>query len=162
MTAETQHAGAGPLERRVRPDAGARKLPTPRLQLRWEQNTGKNRLEYEWLCHYELVILLDEYDVRREIYKNGSQLRNKLPRECTIPMKEPSLRGSSSKFPPCTSSDGKQRYSDTPFRDGAHAQWDAIQLGNPPIFVIAPDGTAFPVEYDAAELREAKAEKKRA
>ena len=135
-------------------------LPAPRLQLRWEQNTGENRREYEWLCHYELVILVDEYDVRREIYENGRELLKKLPRECAISMKGPSLRGSSSKFPPCTSGDGKQRYVDTPFRDGAHAKWDAIQLGNPPSFVIAPDGMAFSLEYDAAELRAANAEKK--
>ena len=128
------------------------KLPTPRLQLRWEKSEHPG---YRWQCHYELVILLDAYDVRREIYKNGRELKKKLPRELAIPMKPPSLRGSSSHYPPCTSCDGKQRYADTPFRDGAHAQWDAIQLGAPPIFVIAPDGVAFPVEYDPAELRAA-------
>jgi hypothetical protein len=80
-------------------------------------------------------------------------LKRKLPRELVIPMKTPSFRNSSSHYPPCTSGDGGQRYADTPFRDGAHAKWDAIQLGDPPIFVIAPDGMAFPVEYDPAEVR---------
>lgn len=126
------------------------KLPTPRIQLRWE---ASQHPEYQWQCHYELVILLDKYDVRREVYKNGRQLKKKLPRELAIPMKSPSLRGSSSKYPPCTSGDGKMRYADTPFRDGAHARWDAIQLGDPPIFVIAPDGMAFPVEYDRAAIK---------
>jgi hypothetical protein len=28
----------------------------------------------------------------------------------------------------------------TPFRDGAHAHWDAKQFGNLPIYVVAPDG----------------------
>lgn len=126
------------------------KLPTPRIQLRWE---ASQHPEYQWQCHYELVILLAVHDVRREVYRHGYQLKKKLPRELTIAMKSPSLRGSSSLYPPCTSGDGKLRYADTPFRDGAHAKWDAIQLGNLPIFVIAPDGMSFPVEYDPADLR---------
>lgn len=127
----------------------AKKLPTPRLQLRWVASTHP---EYQWECHYELVILLDPCDVRREIYKKGRQLKKMRPRELAIPMKDPSLRSSSNPHPPCTSMDGKIRYADTPFRDGAHARWDALQLGCPPIFVIAPDGEAFPDEYDAAAL----------
>lgn len=134
----------------------ASKLPTPRLQLRWEESKDTR---YQWECHYELVILLDKYDVRRQVYKNGRELKRKLPRELAIPMKTPSYRNSSSKFPPCTSGDGKLRYADTPYRDGAHAEWDALQLGDPPIFVIAPDGKAFPVEYDAAELRASRAQR---
>lgn len=124
------------------------KLPVPRLQLRWEPSTHP---EWRWQCHYELVILLGQYDIRREAYKDGIQLKRKLPRELAIPMKPPSCRSSGNKFPPCTSSDGKQRYADTPFRDGAHASWDALQLGNPPIFVIAPDGMAFPVEREDSD-----------
>ena len=131
------------------------KLPTPRMQLRWKESTHAG---YQWECHYELVILLDKYDVRREVYKNGRELKRLLPREMTIPMKTPSLRNSSSPHPPCTAMDGT-RYADTPSRDGAHAKWDAIQLGDPPIFVIAPDGKAFPVEYDAAELRADRAQR---
>lgn len=131
----------------------ASKLPTPRMQLRWEASTEPG---HQWQCHYELVILLDKWDVRREVYKRGRELKRKLPRELVIPMKTPSFRNSSSRYPPCTSGDGKQRYADTPFRDGAHAKWDAIQLGDPPIFVIAPDGMAFPVEYDPAEIRAQK------
>ena len=126
------------------------KLPTPRIQLRWEESAGTG---YKWQCHYELVILLDKYDVRREVYRNGRELKRKLPRELAIPMKQPSLRSSSNPHPPCTSMDGKSRYADTPFRDGAHAMWDAAQLGEPPIFVIAPDGMAFPVEYNPADFR---------
>lgn len=127
----------------------ASKLPTPRMQLRWEVATEP---DHHWQCHYELVILLDKWDVRREVYKRGRKLKRKLPRELAIPMKTPSFRNSSSHYPPCTSGDGKKRYADTPYRDGAHAKWDAIQLGDPPIFVIAPDGMAFPVEYDPADV----------
>ena len=97
----------------------ASKLPTPRMQLRWEVATEPG---HQWQCHYELVILLDKWDVRREVYKRGRELKRKLPRELVIPMKTPSFRNSSSHYPPCTSGDGKQRYADTPFRDGAHAK----------------------------------------
>ena len=46
----------------------ASKLPTPRMQLRWEASTEPG---HQWQCHYELVILLDKWDVRREVYKAG-------------------------------------------------------------------------------------------
>jgi hypothetical protein len=134
------------------------KLPAPRLQLRWAE-AEPNPRGYQWACHYELVISLDEFDIRREIYDKKGKC-TKGPREVAIPMKPPTLRGSDST--PCTSSDGKTRYCDDPFRDGAHARWDATQLGDPPIFVIAPDGMVFPVEYDPEELRAARAEKVKA
>lgn len=118
-----------------------KKLPTPRIQLRWE--ASDERPGWQWRCHYELVIELGEYDIRRETYKDGVQLRKKLPRELLIPVKEPSWRGST--VTPC--GEGDTRYADPPFRDGAHAMWDGIQLGMPPIYSIAPDGRAFPVEY---------------
>lgn len=110
------------------------KLPAPRMQLRWESAGGEN-----WLCHYELVIALKDGDVRRE-------LDRKLPKEMAIAMKPPTKRNSSSRFPPCATGDGKVRYADTPFRDGAHAKWDALQLGGIPVYVIAPDGEAFRLE----------------
>lgn len=129
------------------------KLPTPRLQLRWEES---GRTDYRWQCHYELVILLSECDVRREIYKNGRQLRRMLPRELAIPMKPPSMRSSSNPHPPCTAADGRTRFADDPFRDGAHARWDAAQLGGHPIFVIAPDGKPFRIEYDPEQFHPEK------
>jgi hypothetical protein len=128
----------------------AKKLPTPRIQLRWE--ASDERHGYQWKCHYELVIQLGEYDIRREVYKDGMQLRKKLPRELLIPIKEPSWRGSSQT--PC--GQGDHRYADTPYRDGAHAMWDGIQLGTPPIYSIAPDGQAFLVEY-SEEIKNGRA-----
>jgi hypothetical protein len=125
-------------------------LATPRIQLRWMPSTL--RREYKWECHYEIVILLGEFDIRREVYdEDGEMKKKKLPRELVIQIKGPSLRGGQTT--PCGEVGG-ERYADTPFRDGAHAMWDALQLGEPPIFVIAPDGMAFPVEYDAISLRE--------
>jgi hypothetical protein len=116
----------------------AEKLPAPRLQLRWEKFTGDSR-EWDWMCHYELVIPLDRYDIRAE--QEGPRGGRRPPlRELVVRMKPPSVRGSTAT--PCTAQDGS-RYYDDPFRDGAHAQWDAKHLGNPPIYVIAPDGMAF-------------------
>lgn len=116
------------------------KLPTPRLQLRWARSEYN---EHWWECHYELVILLDEHDIRREVYRNGRLLAKKLPREYVVPIGGPTIRQGSG-VPPC--SVGDNRYCDAPYRDGAHAQWDSKQLGDPPIYVIAPDGMAFLVE----------------
>jgi hypothetical protein len=120
------------------------KPPATRIQLRWELNNGNygySPSEYKWICHYELVIPLGEFDIRREFYgpRGGIKKRKVL----VIPMKEPSARSSSSAYPPCTTGDGKTRFCDTPYRDGAHAMWDAKHLGNPPIYVIAPDGMTF-------------------
>jgi hypothetical protein len=113
------------------------KLPAPRLQLRWAPS--RQRPGYDWECHYELVIPLGEYDIRREQYDaDGNELEK--VSELIVPLKPPSLRGSARI--PCQDMKG-ERYYDAPFRDGAHAMWDAKVIGNVPIFVIAPDGKAF-------------------
>jgi hypothetical protein len=124
------------------------KLPAPRLQLRWEKNDGLHGYaihKYGWLCHYELVLPLDKFDIRREV--RGPRGGIKKIRELVAPLKGPSARGSSST--PCTCPFKGTRYYDDPFRDGAHAQWDAKLLGNLPIYVIAPDGVAF--KHEATE-----------
>ena len=113
-------------------------LPAPRLQLRWVK-ADPNSLGHEWACHYELVIPLGELDIRREIYDDEGSV-TKGPMEAVIQMKLPTLRRDTRT--PCQYQDGA-RYYDPPFRDGAHAAWDAAVLGNPPIYVIAPDGVAF-------------------
>ena len=110
----------------------AKDLPLPRLQLRWTKST--TRPGFNWECPYELVIPLDEWDIRRE------NRARKGPRWVAIAMKTPTLRESTSV--PCTAPDGS-RYFDSPYRDGAHAKWDSVHIGNPPIYVIAPDGEAF-------------------
>lgn len=123
------------------------KLPAPRLQLRWAHSTL--RAGYNWECHYELVIPLGKYDIRAEQQGPRGGKKPSL-KELVIPMKEPSIRGS--EVTPCTAHPSGERYYDSPFRDGAHAIWDAKLLGNLPIFVIAPDGMAFarPQDKDAA------------
>jgi hypothetical protein len=85
------------------------------------------------------VLPLDKYDIRgKRQGPRGGRLPNL--KELVIRIKPPTVRASTST--PCTAQDGS-RYCDTPFRDRAHAIWDAKVLGNPPIYVIAPDGTPF-------------------
>ncbi|MDR8087837.1 hypothetical protein KPB05_10225 [Burkholderia gladioli] len=112
------------------------KLPAPRLQIRWEPS---ERSGWEWQYQYELVLPLGEYDIRREQYDDYGELVGKID-ELVVRMKEPGYRGSSTT--PCSTAYG-DRYYDAPYRDGAHVKWDSDLLGNLPIFVIAPDGTAF-------------------
>jgi hypothetical protein len=126
-------------------------LPAPRLQLRWAPSTIKP--EYNWECHYELVIPLDQYDVRAEQYDEDGEMMPEKIKEAVIPMKPPSLRGGETT--PCTVYQTGERYYDAPFRDGAHAWWDSKLLGNPPIFVIAPDGMWFArPDYEAERAKE--------
>ena len=112
-------------------------LPAPRLQLRWVPSDLKPG--YQWECHYELVIPLGEHDIRAEQESPDGKRLAPL-KELVVPMKPPSLRGS--ERVPCSNGEGT-RYYDDPWRDGVHALWDSKLLGDPPIFVIAPDGTAF-------------------
>lgn len=116
-------------------------LPAPRLQLRWALATPEERRfnNFGWACHYELVLPLDKHDVRREVYDENGDPAGEVS-ELVVPIKSPSLRGGGGT--PCEAQDGS-RYYDAPYRDGAHARWDAAVLGNPPIYVIAPDGTPF-------------------
>lgn len=116
-----------------------KKLPTPRLQLRWAPSEYP---DWQWQCHYELVIHLQEGDIRRNIYKNDRLLTKKLPKELAIEMKKPSVRNGTNT--PCEGFNF-ERFCDAPYRDGAHAKWDAEQL-KLPVYVIAPDGMTFLVE----------------
>ena len=121
-------------------------LPAPRLQLRWCKADPERR--HEWECHYELVLPLSEHDIRREVYDDDGILSGGVS-EFVVPLKPPTRRRSSTATP-CTARDGS-RYYDPPYRDGAHAQWDAEALGDLPIYVIAPDGAAFRHEATGAQ-----------
>lgn len=91
-------------------------LPSPRLQLRWE-----NADDGGATCHYELVLPLERGDVR-----------NSGAGHCVVELN----RGYKSS-PYRADADGSIR---APWRDGVHATLDARHLGNPPIFVIDPSG----------------------
>lgn len=114
-------------------------LPAPRLQLRWATNPD----EPGWICYYELVLPLREFDLRREVYDDKDE---RLPDITEMPLliRTTTRTGNGT---PCTARNG-DRYSDPPFRDSAHAMWDSEALGGMPIFVIAPDGVAFDFNKD--------------
>lgn len=116
------------------------KLSAPRLQLRWEKI--ERGPATKWLCHYELVVPLGEYDIRAEQEGPRGGRRPNLT-EMVVVMGGPTERSGGGT--PCTDRDGTL-YCDPPYRDGAHAQWDAKALGNLPIYVIAPDGRAIQYE----------------
>lgn len=112
----------------------------PRLQMRWEKGSAKPG--FGWSCHYELVMPLGKHDVRATVYDDAGDETGETLTEFTVAMKGPSVRGSSST--PCVDQRDGSLYYDSPFRDGAHAQWDAALLGNLPVFVMALDGTLIP------------------
>lgn len=117
-----------------------KKLPAPRLQLRWEKRDNTDGLG-SWACNYELVLPLRDGDIRRTEYgRNGRELKRQRDEFAVLVRQQ--FRASSSV--PCTSAGTNTLHFDTPFRDGVHAQWDSEVLGNLPIFVIALDGT--PIE----------------
>lgn len=91
-------------------------LPTPRLQFRWE-DLGNGA---DYFCHYEMVFGLDRLDIRNDDKQNV----------CVIELGRTKVGG------------GRMEHFRTPFRDGAHAQWDGKQFGGLPIYVISPDGSA--------------------
>lgn len=122
-------------------------LPLPRLQLRWSPKPvpkRERRAEIEqskricarmnlpyhedqaWDCFYELL-LPSKNHTRDELYNVGFII---VPISWT-------RRTSDPKHPPCS-----QSPTDDVWRDGMHAFWDSSVLGWPPIYVIAPNGTA--------------------
>ena len=97
-------------------DLTTEKLPTPRLELRWEKVTGK---DYNWECVYLLVIPLGAYDIRKED-KEGNVVRTEKEIELGKTLVQ-------------SNSETKIReYSiETPLRDGCHIQWDSSALKLP-------------------------------
>lgn len=128
---------AVPLERPVRLAAEA-SLPAPRLQLRWAEADDGDK-HYQWHCHYELVLPLREHDIRREVY-DAEGVQTGEVSELVVPLKPPTRRGSGCE--PCRAQDGTS-YCDAPYRDGAHAGWDAAALGGLPVYVIDVQGVPF-------------------
>ena len=89
------------------PVIDAATLPAPRLQLRWAQTGGP----HDWACIYEIVIPVGANDVRNA---GDDVFVRELGRTRMLggPIEAPDQ-------------------VDAPFRDGAHARWDAAALGLP-------------------------------
>lgn len=128
---------------KARPRRKGIKRKEAHLQFRWEpvgeiKDWGMNT----WCCHYELSLPLWKYDVRRE-NDSGKRVRSRHVVEIGN-----TTRTSNWNSVPCLERDGSY-YFDAPFRDRAHARWDAEVIGNLPIVCIAVDGTVIhpPDEY---------------
>lgn len=115
-------------------------MPCPRLELRWVKD-GDSWVARE--CIYSLVIPLGEFDIR----STDAEGR---PRELSVEMSRTRVAGGDGS-PPIY--EGKV---DTPFRDGAHAEWDCEALGGHlPIVAVCGD-VATLVEKRSKCLREGR------
>ncbi len=101
-------------------------LPRPRLEFRWEPITDGM---HNYKCTYSLVFPLGEYDIRRGD-KDEPEYRSEMSLEIGT-----TLSQMGSEYGPIY--DGEVV---TPYRDGAHAQWDRKTLGSfLPIVAICGD-----------------------
>ncbi len=99
-------------------------MPCPRLEFRWIKE-GESWYERE--CVYGLVLPLGKYDIRHTDPEDH-------PTEKVLEIGRTKVTGGNGQ-PPIY--DGKV---DTPFRDGAHAQWDCDALGGHiPIVAVCGD-----------------------
>ena len=121
-------------------DAGAeQRLPVPRLQLRWATDDGDNQR----ICHYELILPLSEYDIRRERARDG----DKASRYLAVPLGCTRVSGGSGRDPVSIDNTTGNIQVDRPYRDGSHASWDAYAL-RVPLFAVWND-TASEIEAKA-------------
>lgn len=107
----------------IAPDKLGR-LPLPRLQLTWEKID-----DHDWLVRYELIMPVDRYDIRDGEDAGADGRKGYIAAKMSGGTKVG--RGSRSPIE-------RDGVLDAPFRDGAHAQWDAITLGIP-AFVVYGD-----------------------
>ena len=99
----------------------------PRLELVWTQED-----ENRWTCNYDLVLPLDRLDCRGTFDNKPEKQRPESHRvvwldadNCKrIPLGRTEITGGKGNSK--VSADG---HIDTPFRDGAHIQWDSDKLG---------------------------------
>lgn len=109
-------------------------LPKPRIQFVWTVDRDFPSPQPwpsrgNWICLYQIVLELSEFDIRLEPWNKN--------RELVLDMGLATMRESNQT--PCLLLD--KYYPDLPWRDGTHAHFDNYQLGGLPIFVRAPDGT---------------------
>lgn len=84
------------------------------------------------------MLPLRENDIRREVYDAEGMKAGEVT-ELVVALKPPTRRTGAE---PCRTQDGASYY-DAPYRDGAHACWDAEALGGIPVFVIDVQGQAI-------------------
>lgn len=106
-------------------------MPAPRMELRW-RDTPKTARGFTCECVYSLVIKLDRYDRRAEGEDSDGNHEFGVKKTLSVEIGRTLSDGSADSH--------YHRGSDSvmpPFRDGAHARWDSLQLGKPPIYCIA-------------------------
>ncbi len=99
-------------------------LPAPRLELRWRREGDDWSVAW---CDYQLVLPLRDGDLRREW--TGTD---------TLTLRITTTRRTS----PGPASDQhpvSRAGIDVPYRDAAHAEWDAAALHGVPVFVVCDD-----------------------
>lgn len=106
-----------------KPKLNAR-LPFPRLELRWRKPNPKTPAEAgnEFICDYMLVLDKPSVGDARSNGPKGAYARLNV---------EYVLNSTGRSGGPAMGKD----FLDAPFRDGAHATWDAPKLGNLPVFI---------------------------
>ena len=105
------------------PIRSTRGLPAPRLELRWRALTSaeaKLHGDGGSICDYDLVLPLSDIDLR---------VPTKGPKVLRVNIGQTISSGS------VADRLGKDRIS-VPFRDGAHAMWDRVHVGNPPVYAV--------------------------
>lgn len=96
-------------------------MPAPRLELRW-QAIFDRRSKNQSVCYYNLVIPLKETDIRRATAGDNTLSIN-IGRTDSVGFLTDEI-------------DLARGTINTPFRDGAHAMWDAKHLGNLPVYAV--------------------------
>lgn len=111
-------------------------MPAPRLELRWVDLKEPVNGDFEWTveCIYSLVLKLGEHDIRGERSDDDG---NDLPKVDTISFEMNRTRSTGTAASRYYLKKWGQDKVDTPFRDHAHAHWDAEQLGYLPIYAVA-------------------------
>ena len=110
-------------------------LPRTRLELRWRPIEESDRHDddaypYTVMCDYDLVLELDELDIRGEVYNDAGELTER-KRE-----KRVSLGGTKSSGTVERRLNLERGEIDAPFRDGSHALWDHLKLKLPAYVVV--------------------------
>ncbi len=126
----------------------ASELPPTRLELRWRPVTEADRRDgddynYTVACDYDLVLELDELDIRGEVYDDAGNLTER-KRE-----KRVSLGGTRSTGTVERRLSLERGEIETPFRDGSHALWDHMKL-NLPAYVVAGEWAMDVVQFRQA------------
>ena len=109
-------------------------MRAPRLELRWEDIDGGVTTEtgfYTCRCVYSLVLALGKYDIRAEREDDDGEPLPNLT-EYKVTLGNTHSTGEAGRH-----YDAKNDAVSPPFRDGAHARWDSIQLGQLPVYAVS-------------------------